>query len=412
MMPSDGPSEVDTLDWLSHLGTPQTLDQRDVPYRWRCLRDAGAAHWAPPTGNQPGFWVVPRHADVQALASDRRLTSTRGNMLLSLLEGGDPAGGRLMAVMDPPDHTRLRRVMAGKHFRTFINALPPLIEDAAALHFDELLDQAEETNGVVDIAPLLSDRLPITVVCDLIGVPQADRSWLLARSKHALSADEADTDPVAGQIARIEVVEYFSHLAQTPQPGTLLEVLARSTSTDIDREHVALNCYGLLLAGDETTRLTLNSTFSLLARNQQSWEALVRGNVSVDEASEEILRVTSPVAHIARVACEDIQLGDVVVLAGDIVTGWIVSANYDDRVFDDPETLQLNRGGRHLAFGHGPHHCFGSHLAGLQVRAVLRLLRTKLAEIEPAGDPRPIYSSFLRGYASMPVALKPTQVAI
>ncbi|WP_196812251.1 cytochrome P450 [Nocardia sp. CNY236] len=400
-----------TTDWLSLLGRPQSLDQRDLPQRWRYLRDAGPAHWAPPTDGRPGFWVIPRYADVQALASDRRLTSSQGNMLLSLREGGDPAGGRLMAVMDPPDHTGLRRIMGGPYFRTFLDTLPRRIDHAATGYLDELLDHAALTDGVVDIAPLLSERLPITVVCELIGVPQADRAWLLARSKDALSADEADTDPVAGQIARIEVVEYFNNLARTPQPGTLLEVLAGTTSADLDREHVALNCYGLLLAGDETTRLTLNSTFSLLARNPQSWEALVSRTVGIDEASEEILRVTSPIAHIARVASEDIQLDDVVIRAGDIVTSWIVSANYDDRVFDDPETLRLNRGGHHLAFGHGPHYCFGSHLAGLQVRAVLRLLRTRLAGLEPAGNPRPIYSSFLRGYASMPIALELTQVA-
>ncbi|MFR9753623.1 cytochrome P450 [Nocardia sp. 004] len=400
-----------TTDWLSLLGTPQSLEQRDIPQRWRRLRDAGPAHWAPPTDGRPGFWVVPRYADVQALASERRLISSRGNMLLSLQEGGDPAGGRLMAVMDPPDHTGLRRIMGGPYFRTFLNALPPRIEHAATLYLDELLDHAAQTGGVVDIAPLLSERLPITVVCDLIGIPQSDRAWLLARSKDALSADEADTDPVTGQIARIEVVEYFDDLARTPRPGTLLEVLAGSTSTGMDKENIALNCYGLLLAGDETTRLTLNSAFSLLARNPLSLEALIHRSVSPEEASEEILRVTSPVAHIARVAAADIQLDDVVIRAGDIVTSWLVSANYDDRVFDDPETLRLNRVGRHLAFGHGPHYCFGSHLAGLQVRAVLRLLRTRITGLEPAGNPRPIYSSFLRGYADMPVALTPTQVA-
>lgn len=395
--------------WTSQLGKAQSLGQRDSLDRWKALRDDRPVHWVEPTESSRGFWVVPRYEDVVTVARDERLSSAQGNMLISLLNReGDPAGGRILAVMDAPDHSRLRRAMHGTVFREFLRVLPPRVERAAA----SLITDVLATREPVDFAEGLSDRLPLNTVCDLLGVPVEDREWLLHRSKYALSADEATTSPLESQVARTEIIEYFTHLARNPEPNTLIHAMTEVQEVVPDYESVALNCYGVLIAGDETTRLTLNATVWALAQDKHAWHQLQHGVVDLNAATDEVVRSASAATHFARVATEDLVLANTEIAAGDVVSAWLVSANHDERVFQDPNQLQLQRtANRHLAFGHGPHYCLGAHLARLQIRTVLSLLRSRVRQIEPVGQPQPIYSSFLRGYATMPVYLEPRRAA-
>jgi cytochrome P450 len=171
-------------------------------------------------------------------------------------------------------------------------------------------------------------------------------------------------------------------------------------------DEVMLNCYSLILGGDETTRLAMVGAVQALIEHPEQWRALKDGSISTASATEEILRWTAPAMHVGRTATEDVDLHGHRIRAGDIVTGWVISANFDETVFANPRTFDLARApNRHLTFSYGPHFCLGVHLARLEIRALLEALCSTVDRIEAAGTPRPIFSNFLRGFSSLPVRM-------
>jgi cytochrome P450 len=135
------------------------------------------------------------------------------------------------------------------------------------------------------------------------------------------------------------------------------------------------------------------------------WRALRDGHADLATAVDEILRWNSPALHLGRTATADVTIDGTTIRAGEIVTVWLPSANRDDAVFDDPDRLDLNRNpNRHLAFGFGPHFCLGAYLGRTEVTAVVDALRRTVHDVQATGSPEPIYSTFLRGHSSLPVA--------
>jgi cytochrome P450 len=143
------------------------------------------------------------------------------------------------------------------------------------------------------------------------------------------------------------------------------------------------------------------------ARQPEQWQALRDGRVELSTAVEEILRYHSPAMHLGRTATTDVVIGGRTIRAGDLVTAWNASANHDDRVFDRPDVLDLGRSpNRHLTFGFGPHFCLGAYLGRAEMTAVLDALRRTVQDIRLRGEPEPLFSTFLRGYSSLPVELR------
>ena len=172
-------------------------------------------------------------------------------------------------------------------------------------------------------------------------------------------------------------------------------------------EEIVLNCYGLILAGDETGRLALQAAVYELARRPDQWRAL-RDAADLALAVDEILRWSTPVMHIGRTAVTDTEIGGQRVRAGDIVTAGNGTANRDPAVFARPDRLDLSRAPNpHLALGFGPHFCLGAYLGRLELASVLAELRATVSAITVCGATRRIYSTFLQGFCELPVALTP-----
>ncbi|MFJ1654606.1 cytochrome P450 [Streptomyces sp. NPDC088337] len=404
------PDDISTVD----LTDPRTFEENDLREYWRRLRTTRPLHWHPPTGDAPGFWVISRYADVMALYKDnKRLTSERGNVLVTLLAGGDSATGKMLAVTDGAPHRNLRNVLL-KAFSP--QALKP-ISDRVRQNTTHLVVEAVR-RGECDFATDVAEHIPMNTISDLLGVPTADREFLLNLNKSALSSNEEGQSETDAWLARNEILLYFNELVaerRAKPTEDVISVLANSTvnGEPLSEEVIVLNCYSLILGGDETSRLSMIDAVRTLTRHPDQWQSLRDREVTLESATEEVLRWATPAMHFGRRAVIDVELHGQVIAAGDIVTLWNSSANQDEEVFADPYVFDLNRSpNKHITFGYGPHFCLGAYLGRVEVNAMLDALRTYSTGFEVTGEPQRIHSNFLTGLCSLPVRFEPDEAAL
>ncbi|MFF7146277.1 cytochrome P450 [Streptomyces nodosus] len=404
------PDDVSTVD----LTDPRTFEENDLRAYWRQLRTTRPLHWHPPTGDAPGFWVISRYADVMALYKDnKRLTSEKGNVLVTLLAGGDSAAGRMLAVTDGAPHRNLRNVLL-KAFSP--QALKP-ITDRVRENTTRLVVEAVR-RGECDFATDVAEHIPMNTISDLLGVPTADREFLLNLNKSALSSNEEGQSATDAWLARNEILLYFNELVaerRAKPTEDVISLLANSTvnGEPLSEEVIVLNCYSLILGGDETSRLSMIDAVRTLSEHPDQWQLLRDREVTLESATEEVLRWATPAMHFGRRAVTDLELHDQVIATGDIVTLWNSSANRDEEVFADPYVFDLNRSpNKHITFGYGPHFCLGAYLGRVEVNAMLDALRTYSTGFEITGEPQRIHSNFLTGLCGLPVRFQPDEAAL
>jgi cytochrome P450 len=399
---------VDTVDAVD-LGDPNTFADNELGEFWRALRDTAPVHWNPPVAGRQGFWVLSRHDDIMAVyRDDVNFTSERGNVLVTLLGGGDVGAGRMLAVTDGYRHHELRKILQ--------RVLSPrvLSEVAAAVRVNtrQLLREAVEA-GDGDFAEQIASRIPMTTISNLLGVPEQDRDFLLVQTKTALSADDDDIDELDSEMARNEILLYFMDLVEERRESPGEDVISMLIASSIDGvplsdEDIVLNCYSLIIGGDETSRLTMIDCVHTLAARPEQWRRLKHHEVTVETAVEEVLRWASPTMHFGRTVVRETELHGVRLRPGEIVTLWHASGNRDERVFDRPEVFDLGRiPNKHMAFGYGPHFCVGSYLAKVEIAALLTALRDFTTGFEQTGAAQRIRSNFLTGLATLPVRFRP-----
>ncbi|WP_328744925.1 cytochrome P450 [Streptomyces sp. NBC_00285] len=393
--------ELDTLD----LADPRLHAESDLSAVWRRLRQEEPVHWNPATGTRPGFWVVTRHADVTAVYRDStRFTSEGGNVLETLLAGGDSAAGRMLAITDGARHTGLRRILMSAFTP---RALQPVVASVRRT-VDRLLREALD-KGSCDFAADVAAGIPLGAICDLLGVPESDRAHLLSLTSSALGSHDADGTAADTWIAKSEILLYFADLARDRRGSGHADVIALLAGSKVDGlplddDEIMLNCYSLILGGDETARLSMVGAALALVEHPDQWQSLKQGDTGTDTAVEEILRWTTPALHSGRTATTDTEIAGRAIRAGDIVTVWNASANYDEQVFENPDKLRLDRTpNKHCTFAYGPHFCLGAYLARAEIGAVLEGLRDQVADMEQTGQARPVYSNFLNGLSALPL---------
>ncbi|MCR8579271.1 cytochrome P450 [Streptomyces sp. Isolate_219] len=394
------------------LTDPQTFlaPGAELAEMWRRFRSESPVHWHEVTGRAvPGFWVLSRYDDVMNVYRDnKRFTSERGNVLTTLLEGGDSAAGRMLAVTDGRRHRELRNLL----LKAFAPRVLERVVAAVRERADRLVRHAVES-GDCDFARDVAEHIPMATIADLLGVPARDRDYLLSLTKEALSTEESGQSADEALVARNELLFYFSELAVERRDDPRDDVVSVLATSLIDGEplteqEIVFNCYSVIIGGDETSRLSMICGMRELIEHPEQWRRLRSGEVDVDTAVEEVLRWVTPAMHFGRRAVEDVEIGNRTVRAGDVVTLWNSSANYDEEAFTDPGTFDLGRTpNRHVSFGYGPHFCPGAFLGRAELSAVFTALRTHVAEAVPNGPARPIHSNFLHGYSSLPVSLHP-----
>ena len=359
-----------------------------------------------------------RHAEVVAALRDPRLSSNMRHQpgypqfveLAAQMGLSDLLGfqDRLMLFADPPDHTRLRRLVSKAfHLRT-VEAMRPWIEGLV----DELLD-AVDGEGGMDVTSQLALPLPVTVICQMLGVPIEDRPQFEEWTKAAVKAlDPGDDYTVlfGARDAFAAYGDYFEGLIaerrKTPGDDLLSALLAAEDEGDrLTHDELVAMIVLLFVAGHETTvNLISNGLLALLRHPDQL--ALLRDDPSLDaSAVEELLRFDPPVQLTARIATTDVELCGHPLEQGQQVVLLLGSANRDESVFPDPERLDIRReSNRQVAFGGGIHLCLGAPLARIEAQAALGRLVRRFPGLALVSDDVPYKETFtLRGPTSLPV---------
>lgn len=397
------------LDQARRLWSSYDREFRDDPYpAFAVLREHGAVHQVSLRMGDPA-WVVVGYAEARAALTDPRLVNDP-DRVPGEHRSEDPlsaAGlGRHLLAVDPPDHTRLRQLVGRAFTPRRIEALRPRVTDIVTSLLDEMAPHEQ-----VELLDAFAVPLAVTVICELLGVPGAERGTFRGWVKD-LSAPAGD--PAVVQRAAAAIGGYLSGLiaAKHGEPGDdLLSVLARAHADgQLDAGEMMSSAFLMLVAGHETTvNLIGNGVVALLRHGQ--WAALGEDLHRVPAAVEELLRFDGPVEHATvRWAREAMKLGGHDVPAGSRVFVILDAADRDPRRFGAPDRLDLRRdSGGHLAFGHGIHYCVGAPLARLEGAVAFRGLRSRFPQLSLAvasAELRARPSLLLRSFVEVPVRLR------
>jgi cytochrome P450 len=361
------------------------------------------------------IWLVFGHADVTALLRHPKLSADETR---ATTETGRPKPGRMKAhsllFMDPPDHTRLRGLVARAFTPKRIADLRPTAEAITTQLLDDTA--AAASAGAVDLIRFLAYPLPVQIICALLGVPAADEATFMGWSRALASSLDPSvlrSPEVDAAIAAAErdLSAYLEDLlaVRRASPGDDLLSALLAVEADGDRitpaEVVDLALL-LLVAGHETTVNLIGNGVLALLRAPDQLERLRRSPELVAAAVDELLRFDGPVQMTQRIATEDLDLAGCRVRAGDEILLVLGAANRDPAVFVEPHRLDVARDARrHVAFGGGIHHCLGAALARLEGQVSLSALLARFPRLELAGQPvrRPTFT--LRGLESLPVTV-------
>ncbi|MBB5909233.1 cytochrome P450 [Actinoalloteichus hymeniacidonis] len=358
-------------------------------------------------------WVVTDYEEARAALADQSLQkappdTAEGVAFDSPFE--DELSANLLRA-DQPEHTRLRKLVTKAFTSRRIQEMRPRIEQIA----DELLDEMDG-HTELDLLDAYAFPLPMTVICELLGVPDDDRDDFRAWSNRLLDTDVTDEDGSSVHEASTAMAAYLMKLIaqkrEEPADDLLTALIDARDSEDrlTERELVGM-VFVLLVAGHETTVNLIGNGVNGLLRNPDQLAALQANPELLPGAVEEFLRFDGPV-HLAtaRWASEDMDLFGAQVKAGQMVLVSLLAANRDSNRFENPDRLDVTRApGGHLAFGHGIHFCLGAALARLEGEIAFGRLLARFPDLALAGDPaaplRWRYSTIIHGLETLPVRL-------
>ncbi|WP_329552102.1 cytochrome P450 family protein [Streptomyces sp. NBC_00696] len=347
-------------------------------------------------------WLIVGYEEARAALADPRLAKDGGKIGMTFLD--EELIGRYLLTTDPPDHTRLRGLITRSFTMRRVEELRPRVQQIT----DELLD-AMLPSGRADLVEALSYPLPITVICELLGVPEMDRAEFRKLSTEAVAPTSSGTE----YDAFVRLAEYLGDLIEDKRcagPGDdLLSELIRTTAEDGDRlspQELRGMAFVLLIAGHETTVNLLTSGIHALLSHPPQLAALRADMSLLDGAIEEMLRYEGPVENgTFRFAAEPLDIAGTPIERGDPVMVGLTAADRDGERYPAPDRFDIHRDARgHLAFGHGIHYCLGAPLARLEARTAIGTLLARAPDLAldgPPGDWLP--GMLMRGMRSLPV---------
>jgi cholest-4-en-3-one 26-monooxygenase len=358
----------------------------------------------------PGYWIVSKYEDVKLVSKNPRLfSSVPGNQIEDLPQE-ELLGPPSMIGMDPPAHARYRKLVSSGFTPRAIRALEPHTHEIVR----EILDRVAH-KGSCDFVTDVAAELPLQVIAEFLGVPQADRHKLFHWSNRLIGSEDPEygSTPADSRAAAVEMFAYANQLAEERRRAPGPDLVSALLEGEVDGERLTLpefDSFFLLLAiaGNETTRNLISHGMLLLCQHPAARERLLREPALLPSAVEEMLRFRAPVMYFRRTAMQDTELRGQRIRRGDKLTLWYPSANRDEDVFPDPDAFDVAREPNdHLAFGVGEHFCLGSHLARLEIRVIFEHLLRRLPDLELDGEVRFLHSHFIDGVKAMPVRFTP-----
>jgi cytochrome P450 len=396
---------------------------RGVPYaEFARLRREAPVAWFPEAAPNSGFWSVHRYDDIVTASRDVATFSSSRGVSFEEPTDEDMAARRTIIDTDPPEHTKLRKIVSGSLslrstavYQHFVAALTERVLDAAL------------TGEPLDVVDAIAKEIPIRVLARVMGLPEAELDRFIELGDRLIANTDPDiTDVVWG---RDETDAYRRYPFRSPYgkqlwdlgreivadrlraPGDDLPSTLLRAEVDGDRlSEVDLDNFFsiLVVAGNETTRIAIAHGILAFCEHPEQWQRLRADPGLLDSATEEVLRWSCPAHFMRRTAAVGTELGGAAIRAGDKIVLWYVSGNRDEAEFADPDVFDVARSpNRHLSFGRGgPHLCLGAHLARLELRVVLDALARRVAGFELAGPPRRIRSNFSNGLRELPVQVR------
>ena len=367
---------------------------RDDPFPlFAQVRRLGAVH---PVTLADGHdaWLVVGHDQARAALNDARFSK---DMHAALATGGDvvaeglpgPAFARHMLVVDPPDHTRLRRLVSAAFSPPTVERMRPRVQTIVDDLLDELVGMGPD--GRADLIATFAFPLPFTVICELLGVPEPDRASLGQGLSALLVPTSTPAQYARAKEASDAVVAMLEALVKTKHdaPGEDLVsglISARDGDERLNDQELLSTIFQLIVAGHDTTTSLIGNSVVALLRNPEQLAQLRADLGKIEAAVDECLRYDAPVPHSTfRYAIEPVEIGDVTIPVGAQVIICLAAANRDAERYVSPERLDVDRAeGRHLAFGHGIHHCLGAPLARMEGQLALGSLLRRFPELRLA----------------------------
>lgn len=368
------------------------------------LRTLGPVHRVrlPPPDAHHETWLVVGYEEARAALADPRLAKDAEKIGITFLD--EELIGKYLLVADPPQHTRLRSLIAREFTPRRVAALGPRIQEIT----DGLLD-AMLPGGRADLVESFAYPLPLTVICELLGVPGADRAAFRALSTEAVAPTSAESE----YDAFVRLAAYLGDLIEDKRSAgpadDLLSGLIRTTAEDGDRlspEELRGMAFVLLVAGHETTVNLIAGAVHALLTHPDQLTALRADMTLLDGTIEETLRYEGPVENATfRYATQPLDIGGTAIASGDAVMVGLTAADRDGTRYPAPDRFDIRREARgHIAFGHGIHYCLGAPLARLEARVALGSLLERCPDLALDGPPSGwLPGMLMRGARRVPV---------
>jgi cholest-4-en-3-one 26-monooxygenase len=386
----------------------------EVPHAWLAhLRRHDPVHWQEEP-NGPGYWAVTKYHDCVTVNRefDRFSSAAKGTMPFEMGEDEIAQQGLMMLNMDPPLHTRYRRLVNKGFTPRMVRDLEQSIHKSA----DSIIDTVSAA-GRADFVTDLSAELPLQVIAELLGVPPDDRHKMFDWSNQMVGSEDPEYQLQAemAMTAAMELYAYAAELFSKKRLDPRDDLMSVLTTVEVEGEQLnamELELFFLLLtvAGNETTRNLMSGAMHAFFQNPDQWERLHNDRTLLPSAVEEMLRFVTPVMNFRRTAMCDTELSGTKIRQGDKVVFYHASGNRDEEIFEDPDRFDIGRDPNpHIAFGGGgPHFCLGANLARIEIRVMFEHLLDRLPDLHQAGDVQRLQSQFINGVKHLPVAFTPS----
>ncbi|WP_324193017.1 cytochrome P450 [Nocardia transvalensis] len=376
--------------------------RRTAPVWWNTQTDEQSAPFF-----DGGYWVVSRHEDIKEISRHPELYSSQRKGAIIRLPGDTTPEqleltGAILVNMDPPKHTKIRRIISKGFTPRAVESLRAALTDRA-----ERIVHAAKKSGGGDFVQQVACELPLQAIAELIGVPQEDRFKLFAWSNEMLSYH----DPEYGDsnAATAEILGYAWNMAEQRRADPLGDIVSQLVTADIDGEALGSDEFGffvilLTVAGNETTRNAITHGMKAFVDHPEQWELFREQRPRT--AADEIVRWATPVTVFQRTATEDVELGGQHIGAGQRLGMFYSSANFDETAFDEPFTFDILRDPNpHLGFGGtGPHYCVGANLARLEIDLMFNAIAETMPHLRQVAEPERLRSGWIHGIKHWQVA--------
>lgn len=404
------------------LGDPDLFNQGIPHAAFHELRGHEGLVWNPDSDSGSGFWSVGRYRDVAHVSRNEDLfSSAAGHIQIFDIDEDALPHRASMIDMDPPQHTRLRRLVNPGFIPRTIKSYVPTIHARAATLLDTL-----QADGGGDWVSGIAKPIPIGIVCDMLGVPPQDHGLMIELTDHLVAGTSKEPlDPTAygntiplkflpfNSPAAFAMTRYAHELAEKRRAEPQDDLISKLVAAEIDGEKLSddeiTNFFRLLIfAGNETTRSAMAHVALQMVEFADEFERARRDPTLLDNLVEEIVRYASPILYFRRTAMKDTDLAGTRIAKGEKLVMWYASANFDETRFADPMRFDAGRGrtSPHAGYGGGGvHTCLGAGLARLEIKVLLQEIFARNLSIELTGDPVYVRSNFVNGLEHLPVRL-------